>query len=523
MKRIGLLLLLVLTLSIMPTAHAAVLETDYIFNTVNTIRKPTGETWITGEGYTIEYNTGKTWVQLDGYTGISSLTKTYQHYIVTYEKTDEGYKSTVYLTAPLEAEYRINWVVTGIKSERTEQAASSVTYYDGLDWIRVDWGDAKAVLNVADVKTNSITVSFYIGQLKQGETYTLDPVIADSYTGSLSTGYKLRNRHPSTNATISAVGQVFNATTDFNIGNVTLYLNKNGAPTANLYLYLYAVTGTYGVNATPTGAPLAISSPVNSSTIGGPAFNPHTWEFPPGQRYLCKQGTQYAIMLQAPALGDPGVFNDGNYVSVQVDDTAPTHSGNTVRYSSSAWTGVSGHDTVFIIYEYIHWNPYADTLDDLFTYWGIMDFMTQITAYVSGFASFFSTSLTRIVDLIVLQFTVITEVWGVFFYWSTAFINIFLDFSTFIHETVYNTGAWDNGLGNWLTIINWAELSEAVPIFALLWYISELPKRADRYGDSVIISDINTAISLFSYFFGIFSIVANTVIDRATGLLDAIL
>ena len=38
----------------------------------------------------------------------------------------------------------------------------------------------------------------------------------------------------------------------------------------------------------------------------------------------------------------------------------------------------------------------------------------------------------------------------------------------------------------------------------------------------VFINDMNTGISIVSYFVGMFSFVANTIIDRVYGLFDAI-
>ena len=38
-------------------------------------------------------------------------------------------------------------------------------------------------------------------------------------------------------------------------------------PTGNVIVYLYAHTGTYGVNGKPTGSPLATSDPILASTL----------------------------------------------------------------------------------------------------------------------------------------------------------------------------------------------------------------------------------------------------------------
>ena len=58
----------------------------------------------------------------------------------------------------------------------------------------------------------------------------------------------------------------------------------------------------------------------------------------------------------------------------------------------------------------------------------------------------------------------------------------------------------------------------------ILWFDSLDKRGAQTVGGvpQVFINDINTAIGLISYFIGVFSFVANTIIDRVYGLFEAL-
>jgi hypothetical protein len=102
-------------------------------------------------------------------------------------------------------------------------------------------------------------------------------------------------------------------------------------------------------------------------------------------------------------------------------------------------------------------------------------------------------------------------------------IGIVLDFSEYYHEFLDGTSAWSDALVPWWEFF--MGFSDAFPLFGFIWWIDSLSSRAKQTVGGVLqvfLNDMNTAIGLFSYFFGIFTFVANTIIDRIYGLFDAI-
>ena len=179
-------------------------------------------------------------------------------------------------------------------------------------------------------------------------------------------------------------------------------------------------------------------------------------------------------------------------------------------------------------FDYYDFNPTADLIDAAFEQFGIIGYMTSITTWINGMVSKFESSLTRILALILLQFTVIEQVYGFFTGYATSIFAIALTFSTFWQSIMDGTSPWVQplyDLGNFWDLIGYDSWAPAVPMLLFIWWIDSIPKRAAQTvgGElQVFINDINTAIGLISYFVSIFSYVANTIIDRIYGLFPAI-
>lgn len=494
------------------------------------VKRPDGTIWIYSQRYHVEYNDGKNWKQVgvpyqltrDGDT----VTRYYTDYINTEYRVvtnTDTRKTDVILYAGKTGEYRIVWNLDGVTNTEYTITGSQVKFSSGSDWVAADWSSAEApgVPTVSDsANGKKLEVIFNIGPLTAGETYTLDPVLIDSYTGGGGIN-SLQATHPSAGAPNSAVGQTFNATQDFNIGNVTFQLQKIGNPTGTAYVYLYAHSGTFGVNGTPTGASLAESNGIDVSTIAGVATD-YNFTFTGSDQYKCLEGTQYCIAVLIPS----GVVNVGNEIRITVDQAGGTHDGHGFYYDNSAWHNLSAdYDVYFYLYSSTEFNSVAELIDEAFSYFGIVDYMEQITDFITGLSTWFNTSLTRILALITLQFTVITEVYGFFFYWAGAMIGIVLDFSEWYQSILTDTATFTHGLGDIWNLTGYDSWAPAVPLFLFLYWLCSLESRGEQTVGGifqVVIYDINTAINLISYFSGIFIFVANTVIDRAYGLISAI-
>jgi len=179
-------------------------------------------------------------------------------------------------------------------------------------------------------------------------------------------------------------------------------------------------------------------------------------------------------------------------------------------------------------FSYFNWNPTADLVDSAFEQFGIIGYLTTITTWISGLVTKFESSLTRILALVLLQFTVIEQVYAFFTGWATDLFATALTFSTFYHQIMDGTSPWIQpiyAIGNFWDLIGYDSWAPAVPMLLFIWWLNSMPKRAAQTvgGEfQVFLNDINTAIGLISYFVSIFSYVANAIIDRVYGLFPAI-
>ena len=179
-------------------------------------------------------------------------------------------------------------------------------------------------------------------------------------------------------------------------------------------------------------------------------------------------------------------------------------------------------------FSFYNWNPTADLIDSAFEQFGIIGYLTSITTWINGLVSKFESSLTRVLALILLQFTIIEQVYGFFTGWATDLFATALTFSTFYHQIMDGTSPWIQpiyAIGNFWDLIGYDSWAPAVPMLLFIWWLDSMPKRAQQTvgGEfQVFINDINTAIGLISYFVSIFSYVANAIIDRVYGLFPAI-
>jgi len=196
-------------------------------------------------------------------------------------------------------------------------------------------------------------------------------------------------------------------------------------------------------------------------------------------------------------------------------------------YDNSGLNSDDLYASVFT-FSYFNWNPTADKIDSLFEQFGIIGYFTIITAWIEGISSKFQSSLTRILALVLLQFTVIEQVYTFFTGWATDLFATVLTFSTFYHQIMDGTSPWIQpiyAIGNFWDLIGYDSWAPAVPMLLFIWWLNSMPKRAAQTvgGEfQVFINDINTAIGLISYFVSIFSYVANTIIDYVLRILPGV-
>ncbi len=326
------------------------------------VLRPDGSVIVASQRYTVEYLSGKNWKQIGiPYEVVSEelddetrITRRYtdslgtEIEVIYHAYSNAPTKMDVVIHSGATRNYRIVWNLDGIDNTVVSHGDNFINFTGTSDWVAFDWNDAFD--QYGDITNFEVTdsangkkldVIFSVGTVPEGETFTLDPTLIDSYgTGNQDATHVIDDNHPASGANNSAVGQIFTASSTFNISTAKFYLSKTGSPTGNAAVALYAVAGSV-----PTGSALTTSNVFDISTLTG-SLALVTFDFAGVTPYELQSSTEYAIVFQAPA---SGTIAGPNYVSIGYDDTG-VHAGDLVRYVSGGWSWSSGDDTIFYIY-----------------------------------------------------------------------------------------------------------------------------------------------------------------------------
>lgn len=162
--------------------------------------------------------------------------------------------------------------------------------------------------------------------------YTVDSFTESAYDSTTTLSSTLR----------LGAGQCFNSDNGGVLNRVSFYLSKSNTPTGNAVAKIYALSGTYGTNAIPTGSALATSDNFDVSalttTIGLKEFS-----FSGAQKITLSPSTNYFVSIEYSG-GD-----SFNFVTVGLDSTSPAHGGNHAQLQSGTWTAFSSIDTIFYL------------------------------------------------------------------------------------------------------------------------------------------------------------------------------
>ena len=148
--------------------------------------------------------------------------------------------------------------------------------------------------------------------------------------------------------TRSAFGQGFTMVGNKTLNKVKFYLKRNGSPTGNLIVRVYAGELDGNGRIIPTDDPINCgildeSSLVAASTIGL-AWGPY-YEFT-GFNLAMVNGIKYVIQVESYS----GTFDDSNNVAVWFTNEAAGKEGNLSAYVDSVWRGY-GYDCTIIVYD----------------------------------------------------------------------------------------------------------------------------------------------------------------------------
>jgi hypothetical protein len=142
----------------------------------------------------------------------------------------------------------------------------------------------------------------------------------------------------------SAHGQCFHVQGgNFSLDSCKFYLKRSSTSfDENSYAKLFALTGTFGSTALPTGSALATSDPVSGIPT---TFTLITFDFTGDDRYEMQSGVDYFIVFQDVDVGSAPSYTIGR------DGDTPTHDGNIAVYDEDTeeWRTGTG-DLIFYVY-----------------------------------------------------------------------------------------------------------------------------------------------------------------------------
>jgi len=160
--------------------------------------------------------------------------------------------------------------------------------------------------------------------------------LLDSYdTGATSAWNAVYSGAPAAFQTFSVVGT-------YNLSSAKFYINKLGSPTGNANYKVYAITGTPGSSAVPTGSALATSDNLNVATLTT-SYVLTELQFSGANSIVLNTGN-YALTVEYSG-GDTL-----NYVGPGYNSTSTDAGANGGVYFSGAWNAFAGDDLPFYVY-----------------------------------------------------------------------------------------------------------------------------------------------------------------------------
>lgn len=144
------------------------------------------------------------------------------------------------------------------------------------------------------------------------------------------------------------------------LDSAKFYLRKHGTPPGNVFVEIYAHSGTYGTSSIGTGSPLATSDTILATSLPS-SLGLVDFAFSGGNRITLGNGTRYVIVVNYSDAGG----NFSNNVRFAWDQSSPTHAGNYIYYSSGGGWGYSNtRDLPFYVYveNTVITNTYSETM-----------------------------------------------------------------------------------------------------------------------------------------------------------------
>lgn len=175
------------------------------------------------------------------------------------------------------------------------------------------------------------------GRGESGSNINIDSatITCDSYFGGVNNDWWFYI------GDIEMGGQAFTGDGNY-LHSVAFQLAKNGTPTGNMTVKIYAETHAtaYGTDSVGTGAALAESDAIDVSTLTTSRVI-KTFTFTGANRIQLTNGTKYVAVVSYNNATWP------DYLRMGWDNTSPTHAGNACYYKSATWFAQADRDCYF--------------------------------------------------------------------------------------------------------------------------------------------------------------------------------
>lgn len=141
------------------------------------------------------------------------------------------------------------------------------------------------------------------------------------------------------NDSTQSFAEVFEAVNSATLDSLIIDMKTNGTPTGSFNFQIYAITGTYGSTAIPTGSPLATSDTITVASLTS-SYATYTVTFSGANRISIISGGQYAVACNYTNTPYP------NAIFLKIK-TPSFYGGNSAYKATGTWNAFATHDLLF--------------------------------------------------------------------------------------------------------------------------------------------------------------------------------
>jgi hypothetical protein len=233
----------------------------------------------------------------------------------------------------------------------TGHTGNGGVYYTGTGWVPLWWMDLNFAVYLSGWGENLITGED-VSVVFQHNINVFDSTLHYQNLGTIDNASYSESHHVGNLSLggggapiMPTFGETFTTTNWGILNKVQFYLRKLGAPTGTAVATIYDIHGTYGVDATPLGQPLATSETFDVSTLTT-TNQLKDFIFSDEEKIELLPDHHYAVAITY--LGG----NTSNYLGFSVDNSTLAYPGNFFwrEYEGGGWTAYTGYDASFHVW-----------------------------------------------------------------------------------------------------------------------------------------------------------------------------